>query len=117
MEKGDTCLGQNNVWWENQHVRGHFVIFNIKVRIFFLIIEYMYERKQCPYPKFFYVKYLNTPKILEVVLVCGRGLIRQITSQVLIRKFQSDWFEIIFLGKAETALVRLAIKFWFGDMA
>lgn len=29
------------------------------------------------------------------------GLVRQITSLVLIRKFHTDWFEVTFLGKAE----------------
>ena len=37
----------------------------------------------------------------------------QITSLVLIRKFQTDWFKISLLGEAETA-GRVCIKFWGG---
>ena len=38
-----------------------------------------------------------------------RILIKQITSLVLTRKFQFDWFKILLLGEAETA-IRLGIK-------
>ena len=40
----------------------------------------------------------------------------QISSLVFLRKFQTDWFKISFLGEAETA-IKLVIKFWFSDMA
>ena len=39
----------------------------------------------------------------------GKPLIQKITSLVLIRKFQVDWFEILLVGKTETA-IRFAIK-------
>lgn len=39
----------------------------------------------------------------------GQGSVIQITSLVLIKKFQTDGFEVLFLGEAETAL-RLGIK-------
>ena len=45
----------------------------------------------------------------------SRGLIGQIISLVLIGKFQTDWFKIPLLGKAETA-VRLGTKFWFAGV-
>lgn len=35
---------------------------------------------------------------------------------VLIRKFQTNWFEFLLLGETET-IIRLVIKFWFGDGA
>lgn len=38
------------------------------------------------------------------------GLIRHVTLLILIRKFQTDMFNITFLGEAET-VIRLAIKF------
>lgn len=40
----------------------------------------------------------------------------QITSLVLIRTFQTDWFEFLLLGET-VRLVRLVFKFWFGDGA
>lgn len=46
----------------------------------------------------------------------GLGFILKIISLVLIRKFQTDCFKVLFLGEAETA-GRLVIKFWFGDVA
>ena len=45
----------------------------------------------------------------------GKGSIMQITSPVLIRKFQIDWFKIPLLGEAEIA-VRLGTTFWFADL-
>lgn len=39
----------------------------------------------------------------------------QITSLILIRKFQTDWLKILLLGEAETAVV-LGIRFWFADV-
>lgn len=39
----------------------------------------------------------------------GRGLIRQMTSHMSIRKFQTDWFQVLLLGEAETLS-----KSWFG---
>lgn len=43
----------------------------------------------------------------------GRGLVMQITSPMLISKFQPDWFKIPLVGEAETA-VSLGIKFLIG---
>ena len=42
----------------------------------------------------------------------GLGSVMQITSLVLIRKFQTDWLKILLLGEAATP-VRLGIMFWF----
>lgn len=42
-------------------------------------------------------------------------LIRLITRLMLIRKFLTDWFKILLLGKAETAIK--LVKFWFGQVA
>ena len=44
------------------------------------------------------------------------GLIRQITSLVLSRKFLTDWFKILLLGEAATE-IRLVIKFWLSEVA
>lgn len=44
-----------------------------------------------------------------------QDFVMQITSLVLTRKFQTDWFKIPLPGEAETA-ISLIIKFWFGDM-
>ena len=38
----------------------------------------------------------------------------QITSVVLIRNGQTDWFKISLLGVAKTAITRLVAKFWLG---
>lgn len=45
-----------------------------------------------------------------------QGFIMQITSLVLIKKFQTDQFKIPLLEKAETA-IRLVTKFLVGDVA
>lgn len=37
----------------------------------------------------------------------GRGLIRQVTSLVLTRKFQTDWFRITFQERLQLQLGRL----------
>ena len=41
------------------------------------------------------------------------GLIMQIASQVLIRKFQTDWIKILLVAEAET-IIRLGIQSWWG---
>lgn len=46
----------------------------------------------------------------------GRGLIRQITSLALVRKFQVGWCKIPLLGRA-AAVVRSVTEFWFRDAA
>lgn len=43
------------------------------------------------------------------------GVIRQITSLVLIKKFLIDWFKISYLGEADT-VIKLGTKSRFDDM-
>lgn len=45
-----------------------------------------------------------------------QGLIRQITSLELTRKFWTASFNFLLLGEAEIE-ISLGIKFWFGDVA
>lgn len=54
----------------------------------------------------------------QVMCFCGegngRGFIKQIPSLVLIRKFQTDWFQISLLGEAKTVirLVSFGLGMW-----
>ena len=54
-------------------------------------------------------------KLFHLCLWDMKEFIRQTTSLLLTRKFQTDEFEIIFLGEVET-VIKLGIKSWFADV-